>query len=57
MVSINLDEMFPNLEHKPMHYVLHVCGLRDSPSQTRLIGYEGLESIEELAIYSDAKLD
>lgn len=26
-----------------------MCGLRDIPSQTRLIGYEGLESVEELA--------
>jgi hypothetical protein len=54
---INLDELFPNLEHQPMRYVLHVCGLRDIPSQTRLIEFEGLEEIEELANYTDAELD
>ena len=54
---INLDEMFPDLEHQPMRYVLHMCGLRDIPSQTRLIDHEGLENIEELANYTDAELD
>jgi hypothetical protein len=52
-----LDEMFPDLEHQSMHYVLHVCGLRDIPSQTRLIEYEGLETVEELANYTDSELD
>jgi hypothetical protein len=40
-----------------MHFILHVCGLRDIPSQTRLIEYEGLESVEELANYTDSELD
>ena len=57
-VIVNLDELFPELEHQPMRYVLHVCGLRDIPSQTRLIEYEeGLENIEELANYTDRELD
>ena len=55
--AFNLDEMFPDLEHQPMRYVLHMCGLRDIPSQTRLIDHEGLENIEELANYTDAELD
>ena len=55
--AINLDMMFPELEHQPMRYVLHVCGLRDIPSQTRLIEYEGLENIEDLANYTDMELD
>lgn len=54
---INLDEMFPGLEHQPMRYVLHMCGLRDIPSQTRLITFEGLEDIEDLAHYTDSELD
>ena len=54
---MNLDEMFPDLEHQPMRYVLHMCGLRDIPSQTRLIDHEGLENIEELANYTDTELD
>ena len=57
MDFVNLDELFPNLEHQPMRYILHVCGLRDIPSQTRLIEFEGLEEIEELANYTDAELD
>ena len=56
-VIVNLDELFPGLQHQPMRYVLHVCGLRDIPSQTRLIEYEGLETIEELANYTDRELD
>ena len=56
-VIVNLDELFPELEHQPTRYVLHVCGLRDIPSQTRLIEFEGLESVEELANYTDAELD
>lgn len=56
-VIVNLDEMFPGLEHQPMRYILHVCGLRDIPSQTRLIDFEGLENIEDLAHYTDGELD
>ena len=40
-----------------MRFVFHVCGLRDVPSQTRLIEYEGLENVEELANYTDSELD
>ena len=44
-VIIDLEEMFPMLEHQRMRYVLHLCGLRDIPAQTRLIEYEGLEAV------------
>ena len=54
---VDLEAMFPELEHQPMRYVLHVCGLRDIPAQTRLIEFEGLESIDELANYTDSELD
>jgi len=54
---VNIDKMFPDLEHQPMHYVLHMCGLRDIPSQTQLITFEGLEDIEDLAHYTDSELD
>jgi hypothetical protein len=56
-VVVNLDAMFPELEHQQMRFILHVCGLRDIPSQTRLIEFEGLELVEELANYTDAELD
>ena len=56
-VIVNLNQLFPEMEHQPMRYVLHVCGLRDIPSQTRLIEYEGLETIKELANYTDSELD
>ena len=55
--ALNLDKMFPDLEHEPMRYVLHMCGLRDIPSQTRLIEYEGLDDISDLANYTDSELD
>ena len=54
---IDLDAMFPGLQHQRMRFVLHVCGLRDLPSQTRLIEFEGLETVEDLANYTDAELD
>ncbi|KAI2490029.1 hypothetical protein MHU86_24544 [Fragilaria crotonensis] len=57
-VIVNLDKLFPELQQQqPIRYVLHVCGLRDIPSQTRLIEYKGLETIEELANYTDRELD
>jgi hypothetical protein len=56
-VAINLNEMFPDMEHQEMRYVLHVCGLRDIPSQTRLIEFEGIENVEDLANYTDSEID
>jgi hypothetical protein len=56
-VMLNLDDMFPGLEHQRIHYVFHVCGLRDIPSQTRLIEIEGIESVEDLANYTDSELE
>jgi len=56
-VEIDFDAMFPNLEHQGIRYVLHVCGLRDIPSQTRLIEFEGIENVEDLANYTDTELD
>ena len=55
--DIHFAEMFPNLEHHGFRYVLHVCGLRELPAQTRLIEFEGIETVEDLANYTDAKLD
>jgi hypothetical protein len=49
--------MFPGLQNLGIHYVFHVCGLRDVPSQTRLIEYEGIETVEDLANYIDTELD
>jgi hypothetical protein len=34
-----------------------VCGLQDLPAQTRLIEYKGIESVEDLANYTDAEID
>jgi hypothetical protein len=56
-VAVNLDEMFRDLEHREMPYVLHVCGLRDIPSQTRLIELEGIENVEDLANYTYSEID
>jgi hypothetical protein len=55
--EIDLNVMFPGLENQGIRYVFHMCGLRDIPSQTRLIEYEGIENVEDLANYTDAELD
>ena len=56
-VEIDFEAMFPGEEHLGIRYVLHVCGLRDIPSQTRLIEFEGIETVENLANYTDLELD
>jgi hypothetical protein len=56
-VAIDFEAMFPDLDHLGIRYVLHVCGLRDIPSQTRLIEFEGIENVEDLANYTDTELD
>ena len=53
----NLDAIFPDLAHQRIRYVFHVCELRDHPSQTRLIEFEGIENVEDLANYTDTKLE
>ena len=56
--AIDLEAMFPGLKDQPMRFTFHACaGLRDIPSQTQLIQYEGLETVEELVNYRDSKLD
>ena len=57
VLAINLDVMFPGLEHQVIGYVFHVCGLWDFPSQTRLIDFEGIKTIEALANYQDSEID
>ena len=55
--DIDFEGMFPGVAHHGLHYVLHVCGLREIPAQTCLIAYEGIEMVEDLANYTDAELD
>ena len=55
--EINFQAMFPDLEHHRICNVLYVCGLRDIPSQMRLIEFEGIATMEDLANYTDAELD
>ena len=57
LVDIDLEGMFPELEHRGIRYVLHMCGIRDIPSQTRLIEYEGIEEVDQLAIYDDKEIE
>jgi hypothetical protein len=57
LVDIDFEGMFPDLEHHSIRYVLHMCGVRDIPAQTRLIEYEGIEMVEDLANYSDAEIE
>jgi hypothetical protein len=57
IADIDLEGMFPNLDHHGFRYVLHVCRLRELPAQTRLIALEGIENVEDLANYTDAEID
>jgi hypothetical protein len=56
IVDIDFDAMFPGLEHHGIRNVLHICGLRDIPAQTRLIEFEGIELVADLANYTDAEI-
>jgi hypothetical protein len=56
-VVIKLDVLFPGLEHQGIRYVFHVCALRDLFSQTRLIDFEGIETVKDFANYTDTELD
>ena len=56
--DINFAALFPGVEnHGIRYYVLHMCGLRDLPSQTRLIEFEGIKNVLDLANYTDAEID
>jgi hypothetical protein len=56
--EINLEAMFPRLDNHRIRDVYHMCGLRDFPSQTRLIEYEGIENVKIWLIsYTDADID
>ena len=55
--DIDFEGMFPELEHHGIRYVLHMCGLRDIPSQTRLIEFEGIELVADLANYTDSEIE
>lgn len=57
LVDIDFEGLFPELGHQGIRYVLHVCGIRDLQAQTRLINYEGIEDVEQLAIYDDKEID
>jgi hypothetical protein len=57
LIDIDLEGMFPELEHHGIRYVLHMCGIRDTQSQTRLIEYEGIEEVDQLAIYDDKEIE
>ena len=57
LIDIDFEGMFPELEHHGIRYVLHVCGIRDLQAQTRLIEYEGIEEVEQLAIYDDKEIE
>ena len=54
---IDFHVMFPGLANHAIRYVFYVCGLRDLPSQTRLIEFEGIDEVEDLANYTDSEID
>jgi hypothetical protein len=54
---IDFDAMFPGVGHHGIRYVLNKCGITDLAAQTRLIEYEGIETVEGLANFTDAEID
>ncbi len=58
LIDIEFKGMFPKLEHHGIRYALYMCGLRDIPSQSRLIEFKGIELVEDLAKYiMDSEID
>ena len=57
LIDIDFEGMFPGLENHGIRYVLHVCGIRDTQAQTRLIEFEGIEEVDQLAIYDDKEIE
>ena len=57
LIDIDFDGMFPGVDHHGIRYVFHLCGIRDIPTQTRLIEYEGIEEVEQLAIYDEKEIE
>ena len=57
VAEIDFELMFPDVPNHEIRYVLHVCGLRDIPSQSRLIEFEGIDEVGDLANYTDTEID
>ena len=55
--DIDFGALFPDVEHHAIRYVFHICGLRDIPSQTRLIEFEGIDEVNDLANYTDTEIE
>ena len=55
--NLDFNIMFPDVENHAIRYVFHVCGLRDIPAQTRLIEFEGIDDVDDLANYTDTEID
>ncbi len=57
LIEIDFEGMFPELGNHGIRYVLHVCGIRDIQAQTQLIEFEGIEEVDQLAIYDDKEIE
>jgi hypothetical protein len=55
--NIDFAIMFVGVENHAICYVLHVCGLHDIPPLTRLIEYDGIDDVEDLANYTETEMD
>lgn len=55
--DIDFNVMFPDVENHAIRYVFHMCGLRDVAAQTRLIEFEGIDDVNDLANYTDTEID
>ena len=52
-IDIDYEGMFPGLENHGIRYALYVRGMSDTQAQTQLIEFEGIEEVDQLAIYDN----
>ena len=55
--NLDFNVMFPDVENHAIRYVFHVCGLRVIPAQSRLIEFEGINDVDDLANYTGTEID
>lgn len=54
---IDFDATFPGVGHHGIRYVLNKCGITDLAAETCLFEYEGIETVEGLANFTDTDID
>lgn len=55
--DIDFNVMFPGVENHAIRYVFHVCGFTEIAAQTRLIEFQGIDEVDDLANYTDREIN